>query len=108
MALVASQDTPTNEHFRTTVRELVGGWALKESEPSIHSSIPSTGLPPEGGTGFRCLALYSYFPTEGSTDELAFPKNAEIGEAADQNGEWFLGVYAGAVKLFPSNHVQVL
>ena len=64
--------------------------------------------PPDGGVGMRVLAVYSYWPQEGVTDELAFPKGAEIREVEDINGDWFWGCYAGAIKLFPGNYVRVL
>ena len=108
MAVIGYQDTSDGGHLRMTVREPVGGWAFKEDDISMSSQIPSGGLPPDGGVGMRCLALYSYFPGEGLTDELAFPKNAEIREVENKNGDWFWGVYAGKINLFPSNHVRVL
>ena len=94
--------------MRMTVREAVGGWAFKEDEISLSSQLPQGGLPPDGGVGMRCLAMYNYLPKEGVTDELAFPKNAEIKEAENRNNDWFVGVYTGQVKLFPSNHVRIL
>ncbi|KAF4553377.1 Hypothetical protein D9617_7g031040 [Elsinoe fawcettii] len=65
-------------------------------------------LPPDGGVGLRVQALWSYFPAEGVQDELAFPKNAEIREAEDINGDWFWGVYAGRKGLFPGNYGRVV
>ena len=108
MAVIGYQDTSDGGHLRMTVREPIGGWAFKEDDISMSSQIPSGGLPPDGGVGMRCLALYSYFPGEGANDELAFPKNAEIREVENKNGDWFWGVYAGKINLFPSNHVRVL
>ena len=108
MAVIGYQDTPDGGHLRHTLQEPVGGWALKEDDISLSSQIPPSGLPPDGGVGMRCLALYNYFPKEGVADELAFPKNAEIREAEDKNGDWMLGVYAGKLNLFPSNHVRII
>lgn len=108
MAIIGYQDTMEGGHLRMTVREPVGGWAFEEDEVSLSSQPPPSGFPPDGGIGMRCLAIYNYFPQEGVDDELAFPKNAEIREVEDKNGDWFVGVYAGAVNLFPSNHVRVL
>jgi hypothetical protein len=56
----------------------------------------------------RVYALYSYYPDEGVTDELMFPKHAEIREADDINGEWFWGCYAGQKGLFPANYGRVI
>ena len=108
MAVLGYQDTAQGGHLRITVREPVGGQAFKEDEISMSGHIPASGLPPDGGVGLRCLALYSYFPAEGVTDELAFPKNAEIREVGKLHDDWYWGVYAGDVNLFPSNHVRML
>lgn len=54
----------------------------------------------------RCFAQWSYFPPEDVNDELGFPKNAEITEVEAKNEDWSVGVYAGRVGLFPSNHVR--
>jgi hypothetical protein len=108
MAVIGYQDTSDGGHLRLTIREPVGGWAFKEDDISLSSQMTPGGLPPDGGVGMRCLALYSYFPGEGVNDELAFPKNAEIREVENKNGDWFWGVYAGRINLFPSNHVRVL
>ena len=64
--------------------------------------------PPDGGVGMRVLAVWSYWPQEGVSDELAFPKGAEIREVEDINGDWFWGCYAGAKGLFPGNYVRIL
>ena len=108
MAVIGYQDTLDGGHLRITVREPVGGWTFKEDEVSMSSQIPSSGLPPDGGVGMRCLAIYNYFPNGDVADELAFPKNAEVREVENRNGDWFWGVYAGTINLFPSNHVRIL
>lgn len=103
MTVIGFQDTPEGGQQRLVVREMVGGWALKEDEASARAQDM---LPPDGGVGLRCLALWSRFvPDE---DELDFPKNAEIREAGQENEDWFWGVYAGQKLLFPANHVRVL
>jgi hypothetical protein len=56
----------------------------------------------------RVQALWSYFPGEGVSDELGFPRHAEIREAEDINGDWFWGVYAGSKGLFPGNYGRVV
>ena len=64
--------------------------------------------PPNGGNGMRVLALWSWWPADGVSDELAFPKGAEIRECEDVNGEWFWGTYCGKMGLFPSNYGRIL
>lgn len=93
---------------RRVVREPVGGWALKEEPHAPASAAGQLVLPPDGGVGLRVLALWSYFPAPGVEDELGFPKNAEIRECEDINGDWFWGVYAGRKGLFPGNYGRVL
>ena len=108
MALIGYQDTHEGGHLRINVREPVGGRRLEEDDISTSSQPPPNGYPPDGGVGMRCLALYNYLPKEGVTDELSFPKNAEIREVENKNGDWYLGVYSGTINLFPSNHVRIL
>ena len=40
-------------------------------------------FPPDGGEGQHLIAQWSYFPTDGAADDLAFPRGAEIREAED-------------------------
>lgn len=103
MAVVGFQDLPGDGQQRLVVRDLVGGWALKEDD--VSAQAPQQVLPPDGGVGKRCLTLWNRFVPE--QDELAFPKNAEIREAEQVNKDWFWGVYAGQKGLFPGNHVRV-
>ena len=65
-------------------------------------------FPPDGGVGLIARAAYAWIPAEGVTDELSFPRGAEIREAMEILDEWYVGCYAGAKGLFPSNHVRVL
>jgi hypothetical protein len=99
-------------------------WSWKEADGSrrrartAHSSWKNAGValssnapaifPPDGGVGLRVVALWSYYPAESARDELMFPKGAEIREAEDINGDWFWGVYAGMVGLFPGNFGRVI
>lgn len=65
-------------------------------------------FPPEGGAGARAVARWSWYPQPGATDELRFPRGAEVREVEDVNGDWFHGSYMGAVGLFPSAYVRVV
>lgn len=127
---------------RVVVRDLVGGFSLRDETESTESEPPgpthsdkwtwrdtdgsrhqfrspnntnasktapsNQRFPPDGGVGLRIQARWSYFPAEGVTDELAFPKFAEITEAEDINGDWCWGVYAGAKGLFPGGYGRVV
>jgi hypothetical protein len=89
---------------RMVVRDLVGGYALKEEEEKARVQR----YPPDGGVGLRLVARWGYWPDEGVEDELAFPRGAEIREAADINGDWYWGVYCGVGKLFPASYVTAV
>ncbi|MCJ1400800.1 hypothetical protein MMC11_004008 [Xylographa trunciseda] len=76
-----------------------------------NSAVPAAlfqKYPPDGGVGMIVLALWTYLPEEGATDELSFPRGAEIREAEDINRDWFWGYYAGAKAIFPASYVKVL
>jgi hypothetical protein len=75
---------------------------------SQHGLSPAGRFPPDGGVGLSVYAAWAYFPDEAVTDELSFPKGAEIREVEDINGDWFWGVYAGGKGLFPGNYGFVL
>jgi hypothetical protein len=53
-------------------------------------------------------ALWSYYPEEGEggEGELMFPKHAEIKEVEEVNEDWWYGVYAGDIGVFPSIYVR--
>ena len=138
---------------RVVVKDLVGGWALKDeyyetsSQPfgtdagkwswrdlegegerttasrksraakSTSTTNPTTTtttttLPPSGGVGLHCHAMWSYLPDHeadpSSKDELLFPRGAEIREAEDINGDWFWGVYMGDKGVFPGGYCIVI
>jgi hypothetical protein len=68
------------------------------------TASPSTrrlGFPPDGGVGLVLSALWPYWPEDDVTDELSFPRGAEITEADNINDEWYWGYYAGSTGLFP-------
>ncbi|KAF2862334.1 hypothetical protein K470DRAFT_268994 [Piedraia hortae CBS 480.64] len=64
------------------------------------------------GGGKRAIALWSSFPsvlpTGERSDELDFPKNAEITEVEILNEDWAVGAFEGRVGLFPRRFVRVL
>ncbi|KAH7344326.1 hypothetical protein BKA66DRAFT_434250 [Pyrenochaeta sp. MPI-SDFR-AT-0127] len=106
MVLVGFEDRDGGQR-RIVVRDLVGGHALKE-EQDTNARLSSQRYPPDGGVGLRLLATWQYWPDEGVQDELAFPRGAEIREAAAINEDWYWGVYCGAKGLFPANHVTTV
>ncbi|PGH01405.1 hypothetical protein AJ80_09005 [Polytolypa hystricis UAMH7299] len=65
-------------------------------------------FPPSGGIGLRVLAIWPYYPDPEDTDEIFFPRGAEITEAEDINDDWLWGCYAGQKGLFPGQYVQAL
>lgn len=66
-----------------------------------------TAFPPDGGASPRAVSGWGWYPESGVTDELMFPKWADILEVEDQNGEWFHGFYMGAAGLFPAPYVRL-
>ncbi|KAF2718222.1 hypothetical protein K431DRAFT_287848 [Polychaeton citri CBS 116435] len=117
MAIIGFQDAhggASTSQQRITVRPIVGGWALKEGvdddtrRNTNGAALNTAPLPPDGGVGLRCLAIWSYWPEQESHDELAFPRHAEITEVEDINGDWYWGAYASEKGVFPSNHVRVV
>ncbi|KAI9871881.1 MAG: hypothetical protein M1830_002341 [Pleopsidium flavum] len=137
MVVVGFEDRDDGQR-RVVVKDLVGGHALKDDgaegaatknwswqdgrnrQSRTVSEQVATGItasnavpllerfPPDGGVGLRVVALWSYYPADGVTDELMSPKGAEIREVEDINGDWFWGCYAGAKGLFSGNYVQIL
>ncbi|ORY69782.1 uncharacterized protein BCR38DRAFT_454714 [Pseudomassariella vexata] len=77
--------------------------ATSPSGPSWTDAFPA-----DGGVAVRGRAKWSWYPKEGSDDELLFPKGAEIREIEDVNGGWFFGSYMGAKGLFPAPYVGLL
>lgn len=85
------------------------------SSPNVLSQSPSSGrrapgpvFPPDGGLGLILNASWSYFAEENCTDELSFPRGAEITEAENINDEWYWGYFAGHTGLFPGNHCVIV
>ncbi|EEH22945.2 hypothetical protein PABG_05156 [Paracoccidioides brasiliensis Pb03] len=75
------------------------------TEPTAETPF-STQFPPSGGIGLRLVALWSYYPDLDVTDEILFPRGAEITEAENINDDWMWGCYAGQMGLFPGGYVR--
>ncbi|CAD6440040.1 2624a4b6-1557-4374-bb46-8b2d61a489bf [Sclerotinia trifoliorum] len=80
----------------------------KTAPTSVPGLTIEQSFPPDGGIGMSSLAIWSWWPAEGASDELMFPKGAEVRECKDVNGDWFWGCYMGAKGLFPAPYVRVL
>lgn len=80
----------------------------KTAPTSVPGLTIERSFPPDGGIGMSSLAVWSWWPMEGASDELMFPKGAEVRECKDVNGDWFWGCYMGAKGLFPAPYVRVL
>ncbi|EEP81473.1 predicted protein [Uncinocarpus reesii 1704] len=65
-------------------------------------------FPPSGGIGLRLIAIWSYYPEPEETDEIMFPRGAEITEAENINDDWLWGCYAGQKGLFPGYYANVV
>lgn len=83
-----------------------------QSAASHHPPTAQPSFPPSGGIGLTCQAIYSYFPDieadPSAKDELSFPRGAEITEAEDVNGDWWLGFYCGDWGSWPGNYGRVV
>ncbi|KAA6409134.1 MAG: SH3 domain [Lasallia pustulata] len=69
--------------------------------PILLADMP---FPPSGGVGMRVMAQWAFWPREGVEDELGFPKGADVVEAEDENGDWWIGRYCGKGGLVPGNY----
>jgi hypothetical protein len=118
----SSPKSPTGESMATPTPP---NWSWKDADGTVrkatvrnanflyqhgtNSYTPTAArFPPDGGVGLRVYAAWAYFPAKGVADEIGFPKGAEIREVQDINGDWFSGVYAGSIGLFPGNYVVVV
>jgi len=79
------------------------------SPPASSTSLKlSSTFPPDGGVGMKAIARWAWYPKEGEgSNELLFPRGAEVRECMDVNGDWFVGVYMGIRAIFPANFVRV-
>ena len=70
----------------------------------------TTQWPREGGHGSRMIARWGWYPAVGTdhTDELLFPKGAEIAEIDRFDDEWFHGIYMGEKGIFPAPYVRAI
>jgi hypothetical protein len=87
---------------------LVTSDVMKTAPTSAPGIVIASSFPPDGGTGMTCVALWSWYPAEGASDELLFPKGAEIREVKDRNGDWFEGTYMGKSGLVPAPYMRIL
>ncbi|PIA94348.1 hypothetical protein CB0940_08417 [Cercospora beticola] len=109
MSVIGYQDTPTPAgpgKVRVTMRDLVGGWRLKDDAASRSNN--RRAVPVDSGPESRAFAIWSRWPKEEDRDELAFPKGAEFREVEDLNADWSVAVYAGRVGLVPKNYTRRL
>ncbi|EXJ64685.1 hypothetical protein A1O7_01023 [Cladophialophora yegresii CBS 114405] len=102
----------------STLSAARGEWSWRDDEAGTRrttrartATLPQSGVkfPPDGGSGKVCQARWSYYPVvdDGKgTDELAFPKYADVCEIEEINDEWWHGVYAGDAGLFPAIFVR--
>lgn len=73
----------------------------------VKRSVGEGGFPSDEGAP-RGVARWAWYPAEGVTDELMFPKWAEIEEVRDENGEWCSGWYMGKSGLLPAAYLTML
>lgn len=73
---------------------------------SLGPKDPAPTFPPENGLGWTGEARYAWYPAEGATDELLFPKFARVAEVKEVNEFWLFGVYMGTEGLFPNEYVM--
>ncbi|KAI5357061.1 Putative Zinc finger, ZZ-type, SH3 domain, Zinc finger, RING-type, Zinc finger, RING/FYVE/PHD-type [Septoria linicola] len=109
MAVVGYQDTPTPAgpgKVRVTMREMVGGWRLKDDVAERQND--RRAVPAESSGETSAVAVWSRWPKADEKDELHFPKNAELRENEDLNPDWSVAVYAGKVGLVPKNYTRKL
>ncbi|KAL6244686.1 hypothetical protein RBB50_008214 [Rhinocladiella similis] len=108
-----NETAPADPEANSTSR---GQWIWREDSTStrrttrlMKTTLPSSNkFPPNGGIGRICRALWSYYPEEGEEGkgELMFPKHAEVSEIEEVNEDWWFGVYAGDMGVFPSVYVR--
>ncbi|KAL8803821.1 MAG: hypothetical protein Q9182_002953 [Xanthomendoza sp. 2 TL-2023] len=105
----AGQELSWQEGQQRHVRKVFGQDAVQQERDLVTTTAPLLRkYPPSGGTGMHALAVWGYWPENVASDELSFPRGAEVREVEDINGDWFIGSYAGKMGLFPGNHVRVL
>lgn len=81
-------------------------WAAAGGADITKVTTPS--FPPSGGVGLRMVAGWSYYPDPEESDEIMFPRGAEITEAENINDDWFWGCYAGQKGLFPGGFARAV
>ena len=110
MIIIGFEEDAFEHQRRVIKRDLVGGHLLDAATYSaVRSRASASGreVPPDGGNGHTCVAMWSRYPEgEDGAGELLFPKWAEIRECEDVNEEWEYGVYMGDKGLVPRAYVR--
>ena len=94
---------------KTVSTAAIGRGVPSAENPADHRTPPLLKrYPPNGGIGMHVLALWAWWPQDGTADEFAFPRGAEIRECEDINGEWFWGVYCARKGVFPASYGRLI
>ncbi|KAH7037975.1 uncharacterized protein B0I36DRAFT_359593 [Microdochium trichocladiopsis] len=96
---------------KTRVERLVTVDVAATAPPLTGSNAAAAAtdtFPPDGGSGKRAVAGWSWYPAPDAEDELLFPRGADIREVHDINGDWYSGTYMGVVGLIPSPFVKIV
>lgn len=106
----SSPDSATARRF---ARTRTSSWSADPSSPTLGSPFSSSSrFPPDGGSGLRGVAWYSYFPedVERGPNDLVFPIGAEIREVRinEEYPDWYGGVYAGDRGLLPTSYLRIV
>jgi len=107
-------DIPKTSHKRKVLRARAI-WSTSPTSATASATAPQTAtppspthFPPSGGVGLHLVAIWSYYPEPGDTDEIFFPRGAEITEAENINDDWLWGCYAGQKGLFPGGYGRII
>lgn len=81
---------------------------VSETAPTSDGTVTfAPNFPPDGGTGAKGQAGWSWYPEMDVKNELLFPRGAEIREIRDMNGDWFFGTYMDGKAIFPAQYVVI-
>jgi len=93
---------------KSRVERLVTVDVAMTAPPLSGNTAAADTFPPDGGSGKRAVAGWSWYPAADAADELMFPRGADIREVHDINGDWYSGTYMGVVGLIPSPFVNIV